>query len=163
MNLKDVLRKGDPAAGDPGLSPEEIQAMRRTVLAAVPECRRHGRRGWLIPIIAATAVLVLAAVLALSLWQTAPVEVARQVVPSPPWPPSPASPPPSPGEGGTEKPSPSPKIERVGRRRPLHRNGGEGRGEGGRDQIAQLEPPRQIQFSTPGGTRVIWMLHPAGE
>ena len=38
--------------------------------------------------------------------------------------------------------------------------------------LAQAEPPaipdasgeqRQIQFSTPGGTRVIWVLHPATE
>lgn len=105
MTLKDVLRKGDPAAGDPGLSPEEIQAMRRTVLSAVPEPRR---RGWLVPLTAA-AVLILAAVLALSLWrQPAPEKPAPQLAskgrveaPSPPQPPSPASPPPSPGEGGT--------------------------------------------------------------
>lgn len=38
--------------------------------------------------------------------------------------------------------------------------------------VAQAEPPavpdvsgeqRQIQFSTPGGTRVIWVLNPATE
>jgi hypothetical protein len=157
MSLKDILRKGDPAAGEPELSPEEIQAMRRTVLAAVPESRR---RGWLVPI-AAAAALILAAVLVLSLWRPAPVEVAHNPVPSPSRPPSL----PFPEEGKVEKPSPSPRIERVGRRRPLHRNGGEGRGEGGGGQtvIAQSEPPRQIQFSTPGGTRVIWMLNPAAE
>ena len=39
MNLKDVLRKGDPASGDPGLSAEEIRAMRRTVLSAARAIR----------------------------------------------------------------------------------------------------------------------------
>src|SRR5688572_32383391 len=41
--LRSILRKGDPAAGDSGLTPEEVQGMRRTVLSAVPEFRRRGR------------------------------------------------------------------------------------------------------------------------
>ncbi|HEX3126181.1 MAG TPA: hypothetical protein VH394_02530 [Thermoanaerobaculia bacterium] len=178
MNLKDVLRKGDPAADDPGLSQEEIQAMRRTVLTAVPEPRR---RGWLVPV-AAAAVLILAVLVGLSLWRqpAPPSQVAskgRVEVPSPaqrgrvgegsssPAPKRPLPfPPPRQGAGeGASRPTPDVKVVRVhpGRRRPLHRNGGEGRGEGGRDQIALAET-HQIQFSTPGGTRVIWVLHPAG-
>ena len=164
-DLRSILRKGDPAAGDPGLTPEEVQGMRRTVLSAVPEPRR---RGWLVPAMVTAAALVLAAVIALSLWQPG-MEVAGPE-PSPPWPPSPTSPLPSLGEGGTGE-------EKVATQRwveaPLSRRGGRGggRGDGGEGPVvlAQVEPPAaphgstQIQFSTPGGTRIIWVLQPATE
>ena len=62
---RSILRKGDPAAGEPGMTPEEVQGMRRTVLSAVPEPRR---RGWLVPaMVTAAAALILA--VALILWQ----------------------------------------------------------------------------------------------
>jgi hypothetical protein len=177
MNLKDMLRKGDPAADDPGLSPEEVQAMRRTVLNAVPEPRR---RGWLVPVLA-TAALILAAVLGLSLWrQPAPVKPAHveaaRPEPSPPQPPSPTSPPPSLGEGGAHGKT---AVASGSAAAPLSPGGGRrgGRGVGGEGPkkavrprpeptvaIAQSEAqPQQIQFSTPGGTRVIWLLHPAAD
>src|SRR5688500_2072177 len=73
--LRSILRKGDPAAGDPGLTPDEVQVMRRTVLSAVPEPRR---RGWLVPAMVTAAALILAAVIALSLRQ--PDESSREVV-----------------------------------------------------------------------------------
>ncbi len=175
MNLKDILRKGDPAADDPGLSPEEIREMRRTVLSAVPEPRR---RGWLIPV-AAGSVLILAALIGLTLWRqpAQPTRLAserRAVAPSPaqrggvgegsssspaPQRPLPVPPPrQGAGEGATSRPSPEVRVARV-HRRPRPRS------------VPQPEPTvalaklesRQIQFSTPGGTRVIWVLHPAGE
>jgi hypothetical protein len=195
--LREILRQGDPATGDPGLTTEEVRAMRRAVLSAVPEPRR---RGWLVPALATAAVLVLAVALALSLWRTGSVETARRPEPSPPWPPSPSPafgrPNPSPGEGGTASQG------SVGA--PLSRRGGRGggRGVGGEGlrrppsptppeersirwapvpepdtTVAKVEPPpappitppaapegqHQIQFSTPGGTRVIWLLNPATE
>jgi hypothetical protein len=170
MNLKDVLRKGDPAADDPGLSLEEIQAMRRTVLSAVPEPRR---RGWLVPV-AVGAALVLAAVLGLTLWrQPAPVKPSQvtrveavRPVPSPPRPPSPASPPPSPGEGGVSgrtavaKGSVGAPLSRVGGRRRGRGVGGEGPKPEPGIELAKTQ--QQIQFSTPGGTRVIWVLNRTG-
>jgi hypothetical protein len=165
--LRSILRKGDPAAGDPGLTPEEVQAMRRTVLSAVPEPRR---RGWLVPAMVTAAALVLAAVLALSLWQPG-MDVAGPE-PSPPWPPSPTSPFPSLGEGGTGEQ----KIAIQGRvEAPLSRRGGRGGGRGdGGEGLRKPEPPEpepivvvahqtQIQFSTPGGTRIIWVLQPVSE
>jgi hypothetical protein len=166
MNLKDILRKGDPAAGEPGLSADEIRAMRRTVLSAVPEPRR---RGWLLPVLAAAAVLAIAAALVLSLWRSpepAAPKIAAPAVPNLPAPPTlppavAASPVSETPVHVTEKQE---RSKRVGRRRPLHRNGGEGRGEGARDQIALAQTEsHQIQFSTPGGTRIIWVLNPAGE
>ena len=54
--LRDLLRQGDPAAGEPGLSTEEIHAMRRAVLTAAPERRRFG----LIPTLATGAAVTVA-------------------------------------------------------------------------------------------------------
>lgn len=162
--LREILKRGDPAAGDPGLAPEEVQGMRRAVLAAVPEPRR---RGWLVPALATAAALLLASVIVLSLWQPElPQEAVRPPLPlaegrgegsvvqaekSPPLP-SPAAqerePPPSPVQQPEPESEPEPVV------------------------VAQAEPPvvpdasgeqRQIQFSTPGGTRVIWVLNPATE
>ncbi|MEA2560876.1 MAG: hypothetical protein QOH06_2380 [Acidobacteriota bacterium] len=148
-DLRSILRKGDPAAGNPGLTPEEVQGMRRTVLSAVPEPRR---RGWLVPAMVTAAALVLAAVIALSLWQ--PVR-----------PPLPLA-----GEGVVvvektpPQPSPAPQ-EREPEKKPLRRRAP----EPAPVVVAQAESPEaphgstQIQFSTPGGTRIIWVLQPATE
>jgi hypothetical protein len=157
--LKSVLRQGDPAAGDPGLSPEEIQAMRRTVLSAVPEPRR---RGWLIPV-ATGAVLILAAVLGLSLWrQPAPAHPpnrasseGRVVAPSPA----------QRGRVGEGSSSPAParpaRDVKVARVRPRPRPRPVPKPEPA-VEIARTET-QQIQFSTPGGTRVIWVLNRTAE
>ena len=164
--LRDLLREGDPAAGDPGLSPEEVQAMRRTVLSAVPEPRR---RGWLVPALATAAALVLAAVLVL--WRTAPETpdapdtpkpgpiVAAPMTPAPaaePVRPAPAPQPEPPVRIAVEKPEERPEPLAVAPAVPALP-----------EQQAVLpaapEGQRQIQFSTPGGTRVIWMLNPATE
>jgi len=170
--LSAILRKGDPAAGDPGLPPEELQAMRRAMLSAIPEPRR---RGWLVPVLAAMAVLALAAVLVSVQWRPERFETARR-----PSPPSPTSPPPSPGEGGTLSArrtgnSEGRTLESLGRAgAPLSQRGGRGggRGDGGEGRpepevvVAQVEPrpvSHQIQFSTPGGTRVIWVPNPTAE
>ncbi|MES1242856.1 MAG: hypothetical protein ABUT39_14670 [Acidobacteriota bacterium] len=175
MNLKDVLRKGDPAADDPGLSPEEIQAMRRTVLAAVPESRR---RAWLIPV-ATAAVLILAAILGLSLWRqpAQPTRLAseeRAVAPSPAQrgrvgegssSPTPKRPLPFPpprqgaGEGATSHPDREEKVVRV---HPRPRPAPVPKPEPV-EQARTETPQQQIQFSTPGGTRVIWVLDRTAE
>jgi len=157
-DLRSILRKGDPAAGEPGLTPEEVQGMRRTVLSAVPEPRR---RGWLVPAMVTAAALALAAVIALSLWQPVrpPLPLAGEgrgegpvmEAKKPPPQPSPAS-----RERGPEPPS-APRKKKVVRPEPEP------------VVLAKAEPPEpprgstQIQFSTPGGTRIIWVLHPATE
>lgn len=162
--VRALLQEGDPAASEPGLSLEEIQAMRRTVLTAVPEARRV----WFAPALVTAAALILAAVIAFSLWRPGTVETASR--PSPPLPPSPTSPAPSLGEGGIVA---SERVV-VPLSRGGERGGGRGvRGEGPRPAPPAPEPrdpepvvaegPQQIQFSTPGGTRVIWMLNPATE
>lgn len=158
--LRSILRKGDPAAGEPGLSPEEIQGMRRTVLSAVPEPRR---RGWLVPVLAGAAALIVAVVI--FLWLTPSKEV---VAVRPPLPlagegrgegsvvakTTPPLPSPAPQE---REPPPTPRKKKVVHHEPEP------------VVVARVEPPatpaapHQIQFSTPGGTRIIWVLHPATE
>ena len=159
--LREILKRGDPAAGDPGLSMEEVREMRRAVLSAVPEPRRLG---WLVPVLAGAAALVLAALLVLTLWQPEsevvkggrpPLPLAGEgrgegsvvVEKTPPHRPSAGRP------AQEREPPPSPKKKPVRRDpdpEPIF--------------IAQVEAPStQIQFSTPGGTRVIWVLHPATE
>jgi hypothetical protein len=165
--LRSILRKGDPAAGDPGLTPEEVQAMRRVVLSAVPEPRR---RGWPVPAMAAAAALILAALIALGLWQPEKPEEVVVVRPPAVRPPLPLA-----GEGRGEgsvvqpektppQPSPAAQEREPEKKKPLRRAP-----EPAPVIIAQAEPPEppqastQIQFSTPGGTRVIWVLNPATE
>lgn len=162
--LREILRRGDPAAGDPGLSPEEIQRMRRVVLAAVPEPRR---RGWLVPVMATAAALVLAVALALILWrpESKVVKAVRPPLPlagegrgegpvvvvekTPPHRPSAGLP--AAQEREQREPRPAP------RKKAIHH-------EPEPVVVAQAESPStQIQFSTPGGTRIIWVLHPATE
>ena len=160
--LREILRKGDPAGGDPGMTPEEVREMRRVVLSAVPERKR---RGWLLPVMAGAAALILAAVIALSLWQPEPPEEAvRPPLPragegrgegavvvekkTPPHRPSAGLPAPQ-----EREPPPAPKRKKKTVRR-----------EPAPIVVAQAEPPStQIQFSTPGGTRIIWVLNPATE
>lgn len=156
--LRDLLREGDPAAGDPGLSPEEVQGMRRTVLSAVPEPRR---RGWLVPALATAAALILAAVLVL--WRTAPGTppepgpvMAAPVTPAPV--PEPI------------RPAPAPQLEpeapvRIVEKKPEERPEPPAAAPAEQQAVLPATPEgqRQIQFSTPGGTRVIWMLNPATE
>lgn len=162
--LRDLLREADPAAGDPGLSPEEVQALRRTVLSAVPEPRR---RSWLVPTLATAAALILAAVLVLALWRNGPEapepgpSVASPATPAPV--PEPIRPAPAPEpeavpaepplriaeETPEERPEPAPVIPAPPERQAALPDAPEGQ--------------RQIQFSTPGGTRVIWVLNPVTE
>lgn len=158
LNLQDRLREGDPAAGE-ALTPEEVRTMRRAVLTAAPEPRRWSV---LVPLMAGAAAM-LAVLVALALWRarTEPVVEAPPVVavappvrlPQPPVveeTPDPA-PPPVPVEREVPKPvrrpEPVPEVPVLPE---------------ATDTLASApaEEPgsRQIQFSTPGGTRIIWVL-----
>lgn len=156
--LREALRRGDPAAGEAGLSPLEEQAMRRSVLSAAPDPRRSFR---LAPAFAAAAVVVLSFAVSFSLWR------AHGQRTMPPIPPAPAQPEPPPAVAVVPTPmSPTPPPSRsVPRTRPapvrLPRTA---------NPPPPLNPPgppveeagepamRQVQFSAPGGTRIIWML-----
>ncbi len=164
--LGETLRQGDPASGETGLAPVEIQAMRRAVLSAVSETVPEPRRSFrLAPAFAAGAVAVLSLVVALSLWRMHGPEPGRPVSPAVPAPAVP-SPVPSPVQSPDVVAviSPPPPVHTVRRRE--------------RTRVKEMRavppavpspdpetepeeatvPMRQVQFSAPGGTRIIWLL-----
>jgi hypothetical protein len=159
--LREILRQGDPAEGVGGLTPEEVRAMRRTVLTAAPEPRRR-----LLPVLAmagAAAMAVLIALVVLKPGSVEPLPPPRIAAVPAPSAPSLAPPPQAPSE--TPRMEPAPRAKRtaaraVHRRHPLRNRPEEA------VALASLTPAgtpgepvtRQIQFSTPGGTRIIWIL-----
>jgi hypothetical protein len=152
--LRQILRQGDPAGEDGGLTPDEARAMRRTVLTAIPERTRR-----LLPVLALAGALATAALIAVLLLlrpAPAPAPARVAVAPVPPAPQVAQVPiPPAPRPSQEEE-------ERV----PAHRrhSGHHPRRPAAppiHDTLASLETAdtqRQVQFSTPGGTRIIWIL-----
>lgn len=169
--LRALLRQGDPAGEDPGLTREEAGRMRRAILTAAPEPRR--RPLWL-PVLAAAAVGALMLAIALGLWRArADLSVheptrSAAVVPTSETP-VPAPPPSLPVSAAPETaPAAAPSREETPAARPRSRRARRA-ATSGPVRFASLpvppapaeedeEPARQIQFSTPGGTRVIWVL-----
>ncbi|HEY2738867.1 MAG TPA: hypothetical protein VGK45_10710 [Thermoanaerobaculia bacterium] len=153
--LGEVLRQGDPASGETGLAPAETQAMRRAVLSAVaaPEPRWSFR---LAPAFAAGGVAVLSLVVALSLWRTHGSEPGQPVAPIVPAPSVP-----SPGLSPILSPdvvavvSPPPPVHAVRRRERRPRIA---KTPAVPSPAPEPAPMRQVQFSAPGGTRIIWLL-----
>jgi hypothetical protein len=174
--LRRLLREMDGAADDPGLTREESREMRRTVLNAIPEDRR---RAFLAPALAGAAVVALAVVASLTLWpgsppQTAPPrqQIERVAVSSRP----------DMNARATDGAPSGTNLERV----PAGTTAGSpaasapGAGNAVRVRHARSTPPdrvassplaplaeetsspevetHQVQFSTPGGTRIIWVL-----
>jgi hypothetical protein len=154
--LRQVLRQGDPAAQEPGLTDQEVHAMRRAVLTAIPESRRSV--GWF-PLAATGVAVLLALALAVALG---------------PWhrPPAPSSPVKSPVQvAAVSTPAPAPQVTQVVAaalpqepvKRPAHTRPVRARKvlpnrKGDAPTLMASLPVREIQFSTPGGTRVIWEL-----
>lgn len=153
--LRQILRKGDPAAQDTELAPDEVHAMRRTVLTAIPES--HRRLAWLSLLAAGAAgVLVLALVIALGPWRrpsatppTAPRMAATATpVPAPPAGPEPVVPLERPAKNPRRTHHHTPRLPRIPPVPPPDEP----------ITIASLPAVREIRFSTPGGTRIIWEL-----
>jgi hypothetical protein len=153
--LRQTLLAGDPAAGDGGLTLDEVHSMRRAVLTATPEPRRR-----LLPVLAlagAAAAAVLVAFFALRPGPAeapAPPRIAAVTV-------QPLMPVPLP----LLQPAAS-REAKESRRIAHRRHRARALPEAG-SSLASLEPSaasgedagtRQIQFSTPGGTRIIWIL-----
>lgn len=155
--LRQILRQGDPAGGDGGLTPDEARAMRRTVLTAIPERKRR-----LLPIFALTGAVATAVLIAVLLLKPEPSEP-----PAPPRiaaAPAPAAPPiaQSPVQPVLHPPQEE-ERQPAHRRHPrlLHRPAAPEAPATIDATLASLEaaePERQVQFSTPGGTRIIWIL-----
>jgi hypothetical protein len=175
--LRDLLRQGDPAAGEPGLSTEEIHAMRRAVLTAAPERRRPG----LIPALATGAAVTLAVLLAILLWRgeqgpgmQPPEEKVAAVTPEPVRPPAPpVVEPQAPETPEDTTPPREPAVKEPVRKRQAAPRVDAPPVPGEPEPPVmlasvpepslpepRLEEPRtrEIQFSTPGGTRIIWVL-----
>jgi len=168
-DMREALRRGDPAAGETGLSSAEAQAMRRAILTAVPAERRPFR---LVPAFAAAAVAVLSFAVALGLWRAYEAQPVRTVQQAPPAPvvtpapsvpsnPSPPAETPAAAIAGAALQSPPaihtsrrphaihhPAVRLAQARKPVHPVA----------EDADESPTRQVQFSTPGGTRIIWLL-----
>jgi hypothetical protein len=168
--LHAALHQGDPAAGEPGLAPEEVHAMRRTVLTALPEPRRAVR---LIPAFALTAAVALAFVLGLAVWRSLgpdPAPPAPRVAdrpaapaPAPQAPKAPVAPePPVRIAAASAEPALQPVRPRR-MHRAVHRTAPVSPIPSAPDrpvEEAYTEEPltRQVQLTAPGGTRIIWML-----
>lgn len=163
--LRRLLREvdpADPAVTDPGLTLNEVREMRRTVLSAVPERRRR-----LFPVFATAGAVLVAALILIAVLLPRP---ASEKPPVPPWiavlPPKAAVPPPPPPEEprvtekAQEKKTPVRRKRRAPRPPVVQPAPVEPEATA---VIAAAEPvtePQQIQFSTPGGTRIIWLLSP---
>ncbi len=178
-HLRSILKQGDPAAGDPRLSQEELRTMRRAVLNAVPEPRR---RGWLVPLLASSAAgVILAAAMVLSLWRSGPIlpepgaetasqprEMTSQPRETPPQAREMASQPretaPQARETASQaRETASQAREMASQARETAPQARETAPQPWETTSQAQETAHQIQFSTPGGTRVIWLLNPAGE
>ena len=150
--LRAALRDGDPVAGD-RLAPEEAWALRRTALDAAETA---GQRAWLAtPTLAAVAAAITAAA-ALWVFQVRPetpaaappvTAAARPAAVAPEPVPRPLPPPPPARVARTEAPAPAPREEPL----PVPPTP---------PVLAEAadERPLHIEFATPGGTRIIWML-----
>jgi cytoskeletal protein RodZ len=161
--IRQILREGDPFAGEAGLTPEEVREMRRTALTAIPE--RRERRLRLLPALAlagAAAVAVLIAFLALRQAPGGTPKPAPPRMAAVPEPVAPVSPPSAPVA------SPVPRAETRTVRPRHHRRPVAPRPPKTADAVASLEKPREsegtalreIQFTTPGGTRILWTVVP---
>ena len=148
LSLGELLRRGDPAAGE-ALGADEIHAMRRAVLNAVPEPKR---RSLLLPALAAAGVALLALGL---LWLRAPVpeaEPPREASVAPPV----LAPPPVPVEQIPRAEVQPAVVVRHRKRPPVAVVAA---APVPNEEVGPALPhSRQIQFSTPGGTRVVWVL-----
>ena len=164
--LRQILHQGDPAGEGGGLTPDEARAMRRTMLTAVPERKRR-----LLPVLALAGVVATAALIAVFLLRPAPAPPLVAAAPAPPAPPvaqAPAAPAPAAPPVAQEPVQPVPQPPQEEEQRPVHRRHPRLRHRPAapeapsiHDTLAALEtaePERQIQFSTPGGTRIIWIL-----
>ncbi|HEV2855999.1 MAG TPA: hypothetical protein VHC97_24640 [Thermoanaerobaculia bacterium] len=162
--LRRLLREADPAnpaVTDPGLTLDEVREMRRTVLTAVPERRRRFLPVFALAGAAAMALILLAVLLFRPAPEKAPAPKVA-VVPHLPAPPRVSVQPPSPKE---EEPKPREARKKTAVRRKhrapkVHPAITEPEPAAVLAEAEPAEGPQQIQFSTPGGTRIIWVFSP---
>jgi len=169
--LRALLREGDPAGASEPLAADEVQAMRRGMLGALRAARAEERPApWRLPVFAAAALAgVAGAVLGALAWRSGldvkPVEPAPLVAvapPAPSLPPEALEPPPAThhqAEPEARAPrSPQPRQARPpAGRRPPHPEAPVRLASTG-SSPAPVPVVREVQFSTPGGTRIVWVF-----
>jgi hypothetical protein len=177
IRLREALRRGDPAANEAGLTTEEAQAVRRAMLSAAPAPRRRFLPAPVFATLAGTAAVALSLAVAVGLWRShestpppvQPVPPAARALPAPPVAAAAPMAPMAPMAPRIAEPRREPaRVARAVRRAPVRRPA---RREAAPDQTVlaanatdgATEKPavtatRQVQFSTPGGTRIIWLL-----
>lgn len=162
--LRRLLRQADPADGETELTTEERREMRRAVLTAAPEPRR---RFALSPALAGAAVAVLAAIVVLVLWPdqehpaSQPSRQPTRLAAAPSHPPAPRALPATEPSPSTHQPAVQRKVSGAAheKRSVRKHRAAPPPPETTTTMMAEVEPrTRQIQFSTPGGTRVLWIL-----
>lgn len=151
-----LLRRGDPAAEGEGLPPADAALMRRTMLAEIEAAGRPPRLRWR-PVLAAACGAALVFALAIARWNledeppAAPSEEPRAPalagtgIASPPSPAGPQEITPGASAAPPRRARPVPSAARKAPASPPE---------------AAVRAARQIDFETPGGTRVVWVLDP---
>lgn len=150
-----LLAQGDPASFEPGLAPEVARGMKAAMLASIPQAPER-RLSW-VPLLAAGAATTLVLGLGLGAWffSEAPLEPAPTAVAvtQPTLTLVPALPETSAPAGALTRHGASARSAKaVSRAKPT----------ASRRPTPPPEVPstRQLEFQTPGGTRVVWVLDP---
>jgi hypothetical protein len=159
--VREALRRGDPARDPDVPSPAGFAVMRQRVLAWSAGQPGERRASVWVPVTALAAVIVVSIVGVFMLRKTpatgpttaplaARVPVQEAVSP---WPPVPG-PALTPGRAIGERD----QVAEV-----VTRRSGSGAGRRARPAVtpsppAAADPPRQLQFTTAGGTRIVWVL-----
>lgn len=154
--LTRLLRRGDPAAEHEELSPVQATRMRRALLAELETAERRPPFAWR-PVLATATAAALALALVLAGWQgkvkPAPQRNAERPAHSAEAPrPASAAAPQAQVVAAAEPASVAP-----GTQPPRARSR---RGAVKPPPAETLRSARQIDFQTPGGTRVVWVLDP---
>ncbi|MBP7149498.1 MAG: hypothetical protein KBD01_18370 [Acidobacteria bacterium] len=152
--LRDLLRRGDPALGEPPLSPGELGLMRDRMAAAARAPARPARR----PLAWAGAALACAVVAAAVWFVPRPREgAAPRTVPAPAAtrPPAVAQIVPPPVPVLSEPPTPEPRAPAGAARRAP-------RAPAAPAVVAAVPQSSisRLEFVTPGGLRIYWQVQP---
>lgn len=149
--VRELLRRGDPAADGRELDAAELARMRRTIVAAAGDAAPRSLGLWWLAVPSAVA----AGLLLLVLRTAEPPEPLAAVVPiAVPAPAAPvvSTPAPSPTQVARVEPPP-----RTRRRVRAPKPAPAVQPQAAEAVVAQA---RQLEFQTPGGTRVVWVLDP---
>ena len=159
--LRDLLRRGDPAADDPGMPMEEIARLRRTIVTTGG--RRAALRGPAAWAAVAAALLLLVLAVDRGGFPTHTPRPPGGPVPGsipvpPPAPVATADPGGAPAPSVAAKPIPAGEARRPARPQPPAEPAAPAMAPGG--DVTTARNMRQVQFTAPGGTRILWTLDP---